>query len=225
MCGRFTVSNIDPAAVSATFDIPNVPGDLPARYNVAPTQPIFTVVNTAEGANALQVMFWGLIPSWAKDASGASKLINARSETLAEKPSFRTALNKRRCLIVADGFYEWRKEDEGPKTPMHIRLKAGGLFGFAGLYERWTDPADGEPRTTCTIITTQPNELMASIHNRMPVIMPPQYYADWLDYKHVTGADLLPLLAPYPADLMTAYPVSRAVNNAGYENESLIQPV
>jgi putative SOS response-associated peptidase YedK len=226
MCGRFTLTNPDPAAIAEQFHLPSVPQLAPPRYNVAPTQPIAAVIHTAEGANQLQYMFWGLIPSWSKDGSSASKMINARAETVAEKPAFRAALAKRRCLIIADGFYEWKTEAEGPKTPMRIGVTEGnGLFAFAGLFEKWAHPDSAEWITTCTIITTAPNALMRSIHNRMPVILPPEHYAAWLDYKTTDTSKVLPLLTAFPPDKMRAYPVSRAVNNPRAEGPELIQPI
>jgi len=224
MCGRFTIANPDPGQIAQQFELPSVP-TLEPRYNVAPTQSVAVIFNDAEGKNHLDYMFWGLIPSWSKDASSASKMINARAETVAEKPAFRSAMSKRRCLIVADGFYEWKTEDAGSKQPMRITLKDGEFFGFAGLYERWTEPNSGEMIPTCTIITTMPNSLMAPIHNRMPVIIPRDQYKTWLDYKTTDATKVLPLLAPYDAEKMRAYPVSRAVNNPKANGADLIQSV
>lgn len=226
MCGRFTVTNPDPGQIAEQFALPNIPSvQVEPRYNVAPTQSVAVVFNDAEGKNQLAYMFWGLIPSWSKDATGASKMINARAETIAEKPSFRSAMSKRRCLVIADGFYEWKTEGDGPKQPMRITLKDGELFGFAGLYERWTEPNSGETIPTCTIITTTPNGLMAPIHNRMPVIIPREEYATWLDYKTTDAKKVLPLLAPYDEKKMRAYPVSRAVNSPKADGPNLIQSV
>jgi putative SOS response-associated peptidase YedK len=226
MCGRFTVTNADPNVITETFNLSAPPPpDLSARYNVAPTQPVAVVINDAEGHNQLAWMRWGLVPSWSKDSRGAAKMINARAETVAQKPAFRAALSKRRCLIVADGFYEWHVNDDGSKTPMYIQLADHKPFGFAGLWERWTNPEDGEILTTCTLITTTPNTLMESIHNRMPVIMAHDSYGTWLDYKQTDGQKVLPLLTQYPADLMTAYSVSSRVNSSRGDDSSLIQRV
>ncbi len=224
MCGRFTLTNPDPNVISKTFNLEAVPADVAPRYNVAPTQAIPAVINGAEGKNHLAWMYWGLIPSWSKDATGASKMINARAETIASKPAFRVALSKRRCLIVADGFYEWRAEAEGPKTPMYIQVADKQPFGFAGIWERWTEPESGEVITSCSIITTTPNRLMESIHNRMPVIVPREAYADWLDYKQTDASKVTPLLVPFPAEQMIAVPVSRRVNNVRYDAPDLVQP-
>ncbi len=225
MCGRFTLTNPDPNVIAKTFALDAVPAELSARFNAAPTQSIATVIHDAEGQNHLALMHWGLIPSWSKDLSGASKMINARAETVATKPAFRVALSKRRCLVIADGFYEWRTEAEGPKTPMYIKLSDGQPFGFAGLWERWTDPANGEVITSCTIITTAPNSLMQSIHNRMPVILPREAYGEWLDYSQTDASKVTPLLLPYPAEQMIAYPVSRRVNNVRDDLPELVRPV
>ena len=226
MCGRFTLTIPDPETLAQAFSLPGMPPDLPPRFNIAPTQPVLSVVRDADsGQNELKVMRWGLIPSWSKDATIASRLINARSETLAEKPTFRTAFARRRCLIVADGFYEWQKQASGPKVPMYITLAGHDVFGFAGLWERWTEPDSGEAITTCTIITGPPNELVAPIHNRMPVILPREAYDTWLDPETKDQSALAALLRPYPADAMTAYPVSRKVNAATYDSPALIERV
>jgi putative SOS response-associated peptidase YedK len=163
------------------------------------------------GVKALIPVRWGLIPSWAKDMSVGSKMINARAETISEKPSYRNAFKKRRCLVVADGFYEWQSFS-GAKRPIYIRFKSGRPFGFAGLYEIWNSP-EGEEITTCTIITTQANELMRPIHERMPVIIPKEKEELWLDPKTEEQSLLFSLLKPYPADQMEAYPVSKKVNS------------
>ncbi|NLX09005.1 MAG: SOS response-associated peptidase [Chloroflexi bacterium] len=224
MCGRFTLTEVNPEVLSQNFGVDPPPPDLPPRYNVAPSQPVATVIRDPEsGRNQLAMMRWGLIPSWAKDASVGYKMINARAETVAEKPAYRTALSRRRCLIVADGFYEWQAQAQGPKVPMYITLADHQPFGFAGLWERWTEPESGEVLTTCTIITTEPNDLMATIHNRMPVILPREAYDRWLDPAETDGRALTDLLRPYPAGQMAAYPVSRLVNAPGNDGPELIQ--
>ena len=225
MCGRYTNTVTDPKAVAQAFDLDNVPDNLTPRYNIAPTQPVMTIVNDDQGQNQLAWMRWGLIPSWAKQRSIGNRMINARAETLAEKPSFRSAYKYRRCLVVADGFYEWKKNDDKSKTPMYIRLKNSDLFGLAGLWERWTDPDTGELLTTCTIITGQPNELIKPLHHRMAVILPQDRHAIWLDRHLQITKELQPLLQPYPADEMMVYPVSTDVNNARNESPHLIEPV
>jgi putative SOS response-associated peptidase YedK len=224
MCGRFTLTELDPDLIAKTFSLESVIPDLPPRYNIAPTQPVAAVIRDAEsGRNALAVMRWGLIPHWAKDPTIGSRMINARAETVADKPSFRVALCRRRCLIVADGFYEWQPQPDGPKAPVYITLRDHVPFGFAGLYERWTEPESGEVLTTCTIITTRPNDLLAPIHNRMPVILPRAAYDRWLDPAITDGAQVTPLLKSYPADQMIAYPVSRRVNSPANDDPGLIE--
>ncbi len=224
MCGRFTLTELDPTVLTETFSLGGGVPDLPPRYNIAPTQTVATVVRDAgQATNRLVLMRWGLIPHWAKDPGIGSKLINARGETVNEKPSFRVALRRRRCLVVADGFYEWQAQPQGPKQPMYITLADHRPFGFAGLWEQWTEPESGDTATTCTIITTQPNALMAPIHNRMPVILPRADYAAWLDPERTDPAQVMPLLRPYDAGQMVAYPVSRRVNAPTDDDPSLIE--
>jgi putative SOS response-associated peptidase YedK len=220
MCGRFTLT-ADVSALQESFPWLGIPPGLEPRYNVAPTQPVAVVTN--DGKNRLDFFTWGLIPSWAKDPSIGSRMINARSETLAEKPSFRSAFRRRRCLVLADGFYEWRKEDAKSKTPMYIRLEDGSPFAFAGLWEVWNAP-DGSQVLSTTIITTEPNPLMAKIHNRMPVILPEKAYPLWLQPGEVDPQPLSALLAPYPAEEMVAYPVSKLVNSPANDLPALIEP-
>src|SRR5258706_12216418 len=193
MCGRFTLT-INPDELQQQFGLSEAPpAQLVPRYNIAPTQPVAVIANNSE--RVLELFQWGLIPSWAKDPKIGSKLINARAETLAEKPSFRTALKRRRCLVVADGFYEWKKQSGG-KSPMYIQLKDGQPFGFAGLWEAWQSPEDGLIKT-CTIITTTPNALLADIHDRMPVILPREAYDQWLAPEEPPAGVNPPLVAPY----------------------------
>lgn len=219
MCGRFTLTlNINEVA-QAFHTAPTTIQSAP-RYNIAPTQNIVTVLQEKDSERHLELLRWGLIPSWAKEESIGNKMINARAETLAEKPSFKRLLHNRRCLIVADGFYEWRQEQKG-KTPMYITLKDHELFAFAGLWDAWKSP-DGELLRTCTIITTQPNELVANIHNRMPAILPRAASDAWLDPSLNDDQELLSLLKPYAAEAMSARPVSRQVNDPKYDSAELI---
>ncbi len=221
MCGRFTLT-VDPADLQEAFPWLAIPEGARPRFNIAPTQPVAVVPNTGE--NRLDFYTWGLIPSWAKDPEIGNRLINARAETLAEKPSFRTAFRRRRCLILADGFYEWRLNPDGKsKTPMYIRLASGKPFAFAGLWELWNS-SDGSQIYSTTIITTQPNALMQSIHNRMPVILPPETYARWLEPAERKPKELTDLLQPFPAEAMTAYSVSRLVNSPDNDRPECIQP-
>jgi putative SOS response-associated peptidase YedK len=220
MCGRFTVTaNVE--ALAERFQVAPPAEEMVPRFNVAPTQNVPVVLN--EGEPRIALVRWGLIPSWAKDPAIGNRMINARAETVAQKPAFRTALRRRRCLVLADGFYEWRKDPQG-KTPMYIHLAAREPFAFAGLWDTWRDP-DGNPVTSCTLITTAPNELVAPVHNRMPVILRPEVEGLWLDRSVEDPQALLPLLVPYPAELMSAYPVSRRVNSPDFDSPLCIQPV
>lgn len=207
MCGRYTLHH-DTAQIALRFEVQETLADVPERYNIAPTQPIAVV--TVNSPRTLQQMRWGLIPSWAKDPAIGNKLINARAETLPEKPAYKTALTRRRCLIPADGFYEWQAVGKS-KQPMYTHRKDDALFAFAGLWEEWHSP-DGETVRSCTIITTTPNALMTPIHNRMPAILRPQDEAVWLDTSLREADALLKLLQPYPDAELEAYPVSRLVN-------------
>ncbi len=221
MCGRFSLIATG-EEVAAHYGLSEVPLLAP-RYNIAPTQPV-AAVRLAYGSTEREFTHfqWGLIPSWAKDPGIGSKMINARAETAAEKPSFRTAFKRRRCLIPTSGFYEWQKVGSG-KQPMFIHPVEGDVMSFAGLWEYWQS-ADGSELETCTILTTSPNEMMASIHNRMPVILEPADYAMWLDGE--TPADqLMHLLRPIEPDFLSAYPVSTTVNNPRNEGEACIVPL
>ena len=225
MCGRFTLYH-SPEEVAERFEASIDPGsgqEMEARYNVAPTQAVSVV--TQNGTRHLESYHWGLIPSWAKDPAIGSKMINARAETLTEKPSFRTALARRRCLIPADGFYEWQAPGEGSKakTPMFLHRRDSGLFAFAGLWDEWHAP-DGSPLRSCTIITTTPNAVAAPIHNRMPVILRPEDEGFWLDHAVTDARALLSLLVPCPAADMEAYPVSRRVNVPTEDGPDLVAP-
>lgn len=220
MCGRFTLT-ADVVALQKTFPWLNIPAEITPRYNIAPTQPVAVVPN--DGKNQLDFYIWGLIPSWAKDPQMGKRLINARAETLAEKPAFRAAFHRRRCLILADGFFEWQQTKGMPKTPLFIRLTSGEPFAFAGLWEVWNS-SDGSTIFSCAIITTQPNELMEKIHNRMPVILPRDAYPIWLDPGEQKLNQLSSLLRPYPADEMQAYPVSRLVNSPSNDSPQCIVP-
>jgi putative SOS response-associated peptidase YedK len=222
MCGRFTLT-VDPATLQDEFPEFQIPeADFLPRFNIAPTQPLAVVPNN--GLNALNFFTWGLVPFWAKDPSIGNRMINARSETLAEKPSFRNAYKRRRCLIFADGFYEWQKvPGEKTKIPTYIRMKDGKPFTFAGLWEEWNSP-DGSQILSTTIITTTPNELVQPIHNRMPVILPQTAHDTWLTPEEVDPQKLNPFLQPYPAEHMEAYPVSRFVNNPRNDSPDCIRP-
>jgi putative SOS response-associated peptidase YedK len=224
MCGRFTLTT-DPGVVARRFGAPPAQGGgTTPRYNVAPTQLVVTV--TDDGQRHLEPMRWGLIPRWAKDAKIGSTLINARAETLAEKPAFRDALKRRRCLIPADGFYEWAAmAGSARKQPIRVVLASGEPFAFAGLWDEWRPPDGAPPVRTCTIITTTPNDLMAQYHHRMPVILTPEAEQVWLDPAITAPEQLLPLLASYPAEAMRAYPVSGLVNSVANDSPQLVLPI
>ncbi len=222
MCGRFALS-LDPADLADAFPEFAFPPGIVPRFNIAPTQPILALPN--DGRHQADFFLWGLIPPWAKEASIGARLINARAETLAEKPAFRAAYRYRRCLIFADAFFEWQaRPGTKTKVPHLIRLKSGAPFAFAGLWETW-QPADGSQVRSATIITTAPNELVAPIHNRMPVILPPDAYAQWLDPAPLPPAVLQQLLAPYPADEMTAWPLSTQVNDPANDRPEILQAI
>ncbi len=221
MCGRYTL-HVKVSDLQRLLGSVELPDDLEQRYNIAPTQPVAVVPN--DGAQRLDFFRWGLIPFWAKDLSIGAKLINARAETVAEKPSFRAAFKRRRCLVPADGFYEWRKEADGKtKTPVHLRLKSGEPFAFAGLWESWENP-DGSELRSCTIITTTPNELVAKVHGRMPVILPRDCHAQWLAEGDTDTSALRSRLAPYPADEMEAFEVSRLVGSPRNDSPACLEP-
>jgi putative SOS response-associated peptidase YedK len=218
MCGRYTLRTpID--VLAEGFEIQEYPSSITPNYNVAPTQEVAAVVEEDE-KRKLEMFHWGLIPSWAKDPSIGNKMVNARAETVSEKPSFRSAFKKRRCLILADGFYEWQKTDDG-KQPYHIKMQDDSPFAFAGLWEIWKD--DEEIRS-CTIITTAANDLMSEIHHRMPVILPPDDYDMWLDPDFDEKEPLTSLLKPYSSDKMEAYIVSRRVNKPSNNEPSVVEP-
>ncbi len=219
MCGRFYfTAGVD--EVRRGFPQLVLPAELPARYNVAPGQRVAVITNTEPAT--LQFFRWGLVPSWAKDTVIGSRMINARSETIAEKPAFRAALKARRCLILANGFFEWALPPQA-HTPYRISLRDGALFVLAGLWEVW-HPGDGDPLHTCTIITTAANDLMAPFHHRMPVILPPDDNAAWLAPNPQPAEHLTALLRQYPAEAMLAVPVSSLVNNARVNLPEVLEP-
>lgn len=221
MCGRYVIIS-SPAAIRALFGYPEQP-NFPPRYNVAPTQPI-PIVRLNEGRRQFVLMRWGLIPSWVKDPKGFSLLINARAESVIDKPAFRNAMRRRRCLIPADGFYEWR-DLGGRKQPNFIRPREpGGPFAFAGLWETWTGP-NGEELDTAAIVTTTANRALSAIHSRMPVILPPDAFAMWLDGAHVDAQTAAALLVPSRDDLLESYEISPAVNRVANDSEALIAPL
>jgi putative SOS response-associated peptidase YedK len=222
MCGRFTLK-AKPHAIAAEFGLPDVPL-LEPRFNVAPTQGVAAVrLDWATGQRRLDLLRWGLVPSWAESPAIGNRLINARAETVAEKPAFRNAFLARRCLIISDGFYEWAKRQDGRKQPFLIRRKDERPFGFAGLWEHWERGDDA--MESCALITTDANELTRPIHGRMPVILRPEDYRFWLDADIRDATTLKELLLPYPSEEMTAYPVSTLVNAASNDRAECMQPL
>jgi len=221
MCGRFALFALG-EDVSAEFGV-MIDHELEPRYNIAPTQPVAAVrLNTQTGARELTYLRWGLIPSWAKDPKIGSRMINARSETAAEKPSFRAAFKRRRCLIPSNGFYEWQKLSDR-KQPTFIHGVDEQLLGLAGLWEVWHS-GDGSIVESCTILTTHPNEMMTPIHSRMPVIIAPEDYSMWLD-PGPQPLDALHLMRPYASETLEAYAVSTAVNSPRYDSAACIEPI
>lgn len=221
MCGRYTVTvTLEELVVRFAMDRTSFPY-YRQKYNVAPGQMIMAVLHDGE-ANRAGELKWGFVPSWAKDSKIGYRMINARAETILHKPAFRTPLERKRCIIPADSFYEWKKNASGSgKQPMRIQLNSGSLFAMAGLYDTWLAP-DGSKLSTCTIITTESNELIAGIHERMPVILRPEDEAGWLNRSNRDPARLLHLLKPFPAKEMRAYPVSSHVGNVNNDSPECV---
>jgi putative SOS response-associated peptidase YedK len=222
MCGRFTLFEPD-KVLSREFGVSGAP-PLSPRYNIAPSQSVAAVRPVPEGSGReLALLRWGLIPSWSKDPAIGNRLINARAETAREKPSFRNAFKRRRCLIPANGFYEWQRLERG-KRPYFVRMRDERVFAFAGLWDRWESPDEGAVET-CTILTTSANAVLAPIHDRMPVILPPGEYDRWLDPSLKDPDSLTPLLVPFPPEKMLAYPVSPRVNAPSADDKGCIAPL
>lgn len=219
MCGRFTL-HFPVELLAEIFGLPELPGLIP-RYNIAPTQAA-AVIRSTQNARRLDLFRWGLVPSWAKDSSAGTRMINARSESLPDKPAFRNAVRFRRCIVPASGFFEW-KADGSRKIPYYIRLSEGSPMGFAGIWETWKTP-EGAFIETFAILTTSANPLIAPIHDRMPVILHPDTYGLWLDKDVNNPGQLHPLYLPYPADLLTLYPVSTLVNSPRNDQPACIEP-
>jgi putative SOS response-associated peptidase YedK len=221
MCGRFTYSrnqNDTRAHFGVEVGEPHLP--LLGRYNIAPTQTVLAVGQTKTGERKAAALRWGLIPSWAKDAGAGAKTFNARAETLLERPTFREPFRRRRCLILADGFYEW----DAQKQPVYFYMESGEPFAFAGLWDSWKSPA-GETVNSCTVITTAPNQLLRSVHDRMPVILDPDDYDLWLDRGFTNVRDLSHVLSPYPAALMKSHPVGRGMGDVRKEGAECATPL
>jgi putative SOS response-associated peptidase YedK len=221
MCGRFTLTSSRQALhdLFPLFDIP----EFQANYNVAPTQTVLAARIPADtGKGEVVGLRWGLVPHWADDPALGNRLINARAETVAGKPAFRDAFRRRRCLVLADGFHEWQKQGRR-KQPYYFRLHDGKPFAFAGLWDHWE--RDGEVIDSCTILTTEANELVKSVHERMPLILAPAVFGRWLDPQTQKGPELEALLRPFPAEAMTASPVGLHVNNARHNDASCVLPL
>ncbi len=219
MCGRYAIIT-DPKAIREMFGYAELP-NFPPRYNVAPTQAV-PVVRMAEGRRAFALLRWGLIPGWVKDPRTFSLVINARGESVLDKPAFRNAMKRRRCLLPADGFYEWKREGEG-KRPYFVRLKSRQPLAFAGLWETWAGP-NGEEMETVAIVTTTASRSIAHIHERMPAIIAPEAFDFWLDGARVDGETASALIAPARDALIEAYEVSPAVNRVANDSPALIEP-
>ena len=219
MCSRFTlISSV--ADLQLQFGFAMEPVDVGPRYNIAPTQQALAVVN--DGGRRGELMRWGLVPSWAKDIKIGSRMINAVSETAAGKPAFRNAFRRRRCLVLADGFFEWRKEGKA-RVPLYFTQKSGETMAFAGLWENWKSP-DGERIRSCAILTTAANSFIEPVHNRMPVILSEETAPLWLDPLTETPDNLEPLLVPAPPELLDVREVSPVVNNARSEGPDCVAP-
>lgn len=226
MCGRY-VSSMPPADLAAYLHVDEVKADdLPQSWNVAPTDPVYAAAESKDGVRQLGTFKWGLVPSWSKDPKGGARMINARSETLLDKPAFRKAFEARRCLIPADGFYEWLRRDDRPKQPVFVRRRDGAPMVFAGLWEVWRDPEEPESPwlRTCTVITTEANALVAPVHDRMPVILQPDAFDAWTDRDNKDAAALHRLLAPIDPDVLELWPVSDRVNSVRNNGPELIEP-
>jgi putative SOS response-associated peptidase YedK len=224
MCGRFTLTaTVDELIDRFDIEYFTEQESYEPNYNIAPSQAVIAVINNGQN-NKMGYLKWGLVPSWAKDPSVGNRLINARSESLQEKPSFRIPFQKKRCLIVADSFYEWKRIEDKKKIPMRIKLKSNQLFAMAGLWESWKTP-EGKSLFTCTVITTSPNQLVKDIHDRMPVILQPKDEKKWLDPRIQDPQILQPLLVPLPEGLMDVYEVSSMVNSPKHNSIDLIQKI
>lgn len=221
MCGRYTLT-VDASVLATLFDLEPL-FEVEPRYNIAPSQPVPMVRTGAEGDREWAWARWGLIPSWAKDAKIGNRLINARSESAADKPSFRSAYKHRRCLLPADGFFEWAKTPNG-KQPHHIRFADGRAFAFGGLWERWSPP-EGDVIESCTILTTRPNDFIASLHDRMPVIIPPERFDEWIAPGALSAGGAEAMLLPHPAGGLEAVPVSTLVNKPGNDDPRCIERI
>jgi len=222
MCGRYVLRSSTPE-LARLLGIERLPETAP-RYNVAPSQPVPVCRATEDGAREVVAMRWGLVPRWTKDPKQGYRMINARAETLSERPAFRAAFARRRCLVPADGFYEWQQRG-ARKQPHFIRMRNEAAFCFAGLWEEWDGGDAGQHLTSCTIITTEANAFLAPIHPRMPVILGAEDHGRWLDPTVTETASVRPLLIPFASDTLTAFPVSTFVNSPRNDDSRCIAPL
>lgn len=224
MCGRFSLATAGPI-VAEIFAIddpdPAVMADWRARYNIAPSQPAIVIRAAGDGKRQLGMLRWGLIPRWAKDPKAGPAPINARADTVAAKPMFKGLLARRRCIVPADGFYEWKTEGR-KKLPVYFQMRDRRPFGLAGLWEQWK--GGDQTIESFTLLTTEPNDLVETVHDRMPAILPPEAYSEWLDPGLSDSERLLSLLGPFPADRMTAVPVGTRVNSPAFDDPACIEP-
>jgi putative SOS response-associated peptidase YedK len=223
MCGRYAFFSPH-EAVLGYFELPDSTAPLEPRFNIAPTQQVAAVRAIAGGGRELALLHWGLVPPWAKERSIGSRMINARAETLREKPSFRIPFDQRRCLVLADGYYEWQVTREGPKQPYFIRRADGAPFAMAGLWESWQGPAGVQRLESCVIVTGAASEDLSHVHLRMPVIIPRESYAAWLD-PALRSESVAPLLSPAAGEPLVATAVSRRVNSPFQEGPELLEPI
>jgi putative SOS response-associated peptidase YedK len=224
MCSRYKLT-ASWAEIHRLYKLTNSV-NLQPRYNIGPTQTVLAVIFDADASERRAEMFrWGLIPSWAKDAKVNYDLINAKAETVTTKPAYREAFKMGRCIVLADGFYAWKKLDAKREQPYAIVMKDRSVFGFAGLWEKWTNRASGDVIRSCTIITTEPNALCATIHNRMPVILDPADYVRWLGQRPVTTNELHAILKPYPANQMEVFKIGTRIGDVKYDDPSLVEPL
>lgn len=224
MCGRYKLTVPFPEIVRL-YNLTNSV-NLPARYNIAPTQDVLVVIDDTEMKQRRgEMMRWGLVPRWAKDVKIGYHLINAKAESVSTRPAYREAFKTRRCIIPADAFYEWQETGQSLKQPYAIVMKDRSVFSFAGLWEKWTDKTSGEVICSCTIITTEPNELCAPIHNRMPVILDPKNYAQWLGEQLAKNEELHAMLKPFPAERMACFKIGTRIGNVKNDDAALVEPV
>lgn len=224
MCGRYVLTATKSTlAQQFTLDLGTLVMELPERYNIAPTQQVLAIRTNSDGSRSGDMLSWGLVPSWASDRSIGSRMINARAETLHEKPAFRSAFKRRRCLIPASGFYEWRKAGKW-REPFFIRPRDDSPVAFGGLWESWRDPDSGSVFSSCAIVTVEANDLIRPLHDRMPLILDQLDYDEWLDDDIDNTRHLQSLLLPYASEAMTLYPVVPLVNRVGAEGAELLTP-